>query len=93
MISEVNAVAFRQNRGEMLSQVQYRRDSILVTKDGKPVAALVDAGLFNRIRRLQAQFDTLAQRLEKGYGPVAEEEGLAEINAAVTAERARARKV
>ena len=43
MITEVNAVNFRQNLGEMLNQVQYRKDSIVITKDGKPVAALVDA--------------------------------------------------
>ena len=41
MISETNAVAFRQNLGEMLNQVQYRHDSIVIKKDGKPVAALV----------------------------------------------------
>ena len=43
MITETSAVAFRQNRGEMLNLVQYRNDSILIKKDGKPVAALVDA--------------------------------------------------
>ena len=40
MVTEVSAVAFRQNLGEMLNQVQYRKDSIVVNKDGKPVAAL-----------------------------------------------------
>ncbi len=43
MVNEVNAVSFRQNLGEMLNQVQYRNDSIIIHKDGKPVAALVDA--------------------------------------------------
>jgi len=43
MINEISAVAFRQNLGEMLNQVQYRHDSILIKKDDKPVAALVDA--------------------------------------------------
>ncbi|SET42595.1 prevent-host-death family protein [Nitrosospira multiformis] len=38
MITEVNAVNFRQNLGEMLKQVQYRNDSIVISKDGKPVA-------------------------------------------------------
>ena len=52
MISEVSAVKFRQNLGEMLNQVQYRNDSIVINKDGKPVAALVDAELFARIRRM-----------------------------------------
>ena len=44
---------FRQNLGEMLNQVQYRYDSILINKDGKPVAALIDARLFERIKRQQ----------------------------------------
>lgn len=88
MISETSAVAFRQNLGEMLNQVQYRHDSILIKKDGKPVAALVDARLFERIRRMQTRFDALCQRIEAGYAQVHEAEGLAEIDAAVTETRA-----
>ena len=33
MITEVSAVNFRQNLGEMLNQVQYRHDSIIINKD------------------------------------------------------------
>ena len=33
MITETSAVAFRQNLGEMINQVQYRRDSIVINKD------------------------------------------------------------
>ena len=40
MITEISAVTFRQNLGEMLNQVQYRNDSIVINKDGKPVAVL-----------------------------------------------------
>lgn len=90
MITETNAVAFRQNLGEMLSQVQYRHDSVVINKDGKPVAALVDARLFERIRRMQQRFDALCQRLEAGFAKVPEEQGLAEIDDAVATERARA---
>jgi PHD/YefM family antitoxin component YafN of YafNO toxin-antitoxin module len=36
MITEVNAVLFRQNLGEMLNQVLYHNDSIVINKDGKP---------------------------------------------------------
>ncbi len=88
MISEISAVAFRQNLGEMLNQVQYRHDTILIKKDGKPVAALVDVRLFERIRRMQARFDALCQRIEAGYAAVPEAEGLAEIDAAVAETRA-----
>lgn len=87
MITETNAVTFRQNLGEMLNQVQYRHDSVIINKDGKPVAALVDARLFERIRRMQARFDTLCQRIESGYAQTPQEEGLAEIDAAIAAER------
>lgn len=87
MINEVNAVAFRQNLGEMLNQVQYRHDSILIKKDGKPVAALVDAQLFDRIRRFKDRFETLSQQVADAYATVPEDEGLDEINTLVTETR------
>lgn len=83
MITQTNAVTFRQNLGEMLNQVQYRHDSIVIHKDGKPVAALVDARLFERIRRMQGRFDALCQRIEAGFSAVPEAEGLQDIEAAV----------
>jgi prevent-host-death family protein len=91
MITEISAVNFRQNLGEMLNQVQYRHDSVVINKDGKPVAALVDARLFERIRRMQGRFDALCQRIEAGFATVPEAEGLAEIEAAIDIERTRAR--
>jgi prevent-host-death family protein len=87
MITEVSAVNFRQNLGEMLNQVQYRNDSIVINKDGKAVAALVDAELFARIRRMQERFDALSNRIGDAYARVPEDEGLVEIAAAVAAER------
>ncbi|MBR8652839.1 type II toxin-antitoxin system Phd/YefM family antitoxin [Achromobacter sp. Marseille-Q0513] len=87
MITEVSAVNFRQNLGEMLNQVQYRNDSIVINKDGKAVAALVDAELFARIRRMQERFDALSNRIGDAYARVPEDEGLVEIEAAVAAER------
>ena len=88
MINEVNAVNFRQNLGKMLDQVQYRNDSIVINKDGKPVAALVDAELFARIRRMRDRFDALSSRIAEAYAGVPVEEGLAEIDAIVSRERA-----
>lgn len=91
MITETSAVNFRQNLGEMLNQVQYRHDSVVINKDGKPVAALVDARLFERIRRMQGRFDALCQRIEAGFANVPEAEGFAEIEAAIEMERAQVR--
>jgi prevent-host-death family protein len=89
MITEVNAVNFRQKLGEMLNQVQYRNDSIVINKDGKPVAALVDAELFARIRRMRDRFDEVSNRIAEAYALVPVEEGLAEIDSVVKRERAR----
>jgi len=89
VISEVSAVHFRQNLGEMLNQVQYRNDSIVISKDGKPVAALVDAELFARIRRMRERFDTLSAKVAADWADVPEDEGMAEIDAAVARERGR----
>lgn len=91
MITETSAVNFRRNLGEMLSQAQYRHDSVVINKDGKPVAALVDARLFERIRRMQGRFDALCQRIEAGFANVPEAQGLAEIEAAIELDRAQAR--
>jgi prevent-host-death family protein len=89
MISEVSAVNFRQNLGEMLNQVQYRNDSIVINKDGKPVAALVDAELFARIRRMRDRFDALSSRIAEAYADVPVDKGMAEIDAAVARQRRR----
>jgi prevent-host-death family protein len=89
MISEVSAVNFRQNLGEMLNQVQYRNDSIVINKDGKPVAALVDAELFARIRRMRERFDALSGRVAASFADLPPDEGMAAIDAAVARERRR----
>ena len=93
MITETSAVTFRQNLGEMLNLVQYRHDSVVINKDGKPVAALVDAQLFERIRRMQSRFDDLCQRIEAGFSKVPEAEGMAEIDAAVAQDRQAQRPI
>jgi prevent-host-death family protein len=92
MITETNAVTFRKNLGDMLNRVQYRHDSIVINKDGKPVAVLVDAQLFARIRRLQDRFDALSKRIEAGFANIPEAEGLAEVDAAVAELRAQRKR-
>lgn len=88
MIIETNAVNLRRNLGEMLKQVQYRHDTVVIYKNGTPVAALIDTRLFNRIGRMQARFDALCQRIEVGFSELPEADGRAEIDAAVAQERA-----
>ena len=92
MITEVTAVAFRQNLGEMLNKVQYRNDSLVIKKDGKPVAALVDARMFERIQRMQSRFEALCKRIEDGFSDVPQELGLTEINNEIQRYRVQSKK-
>jgi len=87
MIREATAMKVRQNLGELLNEVQYRRDSIVVTKGGKPVAALVDIDLFQKIRLLDREFDRLTAELEKTYEGIDRETATKEIDEAVKAAR------
>jgi hypothetical protein len=52
------------------------------------VAALVEARLFERIRRMQERFDRICRRIESGFEGAPEADGLKEIEAAVALERA-----
>ena len=92
MRREATAMNVRQNLGELLNQVQYRGDSIVVTKDGKPVAALVDYALYERIRRLRESFVALTDKLGQVYADVPVETAEAEIDAAVRHVRRRRRR-
>lgn len=85
-------MAVRQNLGELLNHVQYRGDSVVVTKDGKPVAALVDYPLYERIRRLREAFDRLTEQLGRVYEEVPSAQAHKEIDEAVEQVRAARRR-
>jgi prevent-host-death family protein len=88
MVNEVSAVQFRQKLGEMLNVVQYRHDSILIHRDGKPVAALIDANQFAELRRRQERFDQFRQKLVDAYKDVPFDDATAEIDAVAAQVRA-----
>ena len=87
MIREATAMKVRQNLGELLNEVQYRRDSVLVTKGGKPVAALVDIDLFQKIRLMDTEFDRLTAELAKAYQGIEPGTATKDIDEAVKAAR------
>ena len=67
MIREAPAMTVRQNLGDLLSEVQYRKGKVIITKAGKPVAALVDIALFERIRKLDEEFDRMREELARAF--------------------------
>ena len=83
MIREATAMTVRQNLGELLNEVQYRNGRILITKAGKPVAALVDIALFERIRKLDEEFDQMTTEFAKAFAGKAEKDVDALVDEAV----------
>ena len=83
MIREVSAVKVRQNLGEMLNEVQYKRDSVVILKDGKPVAALVDIGLFERICAMEARFTEIVGKMQSAFSGMSHEKVEALVDEAI----------
>lgn len=92
MIREAPAMTVRQNLGDLLSEVQYRKGKVIITKAGKPVAALVDIALFERIRKLDEEFDRIREELARAFADVPEKEVEALVEEAVGEARTRRRK-
>jgi len=92
MIREAPAMTVRQNLGDLLSEVQYRKGKVIITKAGKPVAALVDIALFERIRKLDEEFDQMREELARAFADMSEKQVEALVDEAVKEARARRRK-
>lgn len=67
MIYKESAMRVRQNLGELLNKVQYRHDSVLITKADKPVAAIIDIELFEKIRKMKDEFERLSAKFAQAY--------------------------
>ncbi|MDO9011742.1 MAG: type II toxin-antitoxin system prevent-host-death family antitoxin [Gallionella sp.] len=89
MIREATAMTVRQNLGELLNEIQYRQDQVLITKGGKPVAAMVDVVLFDKIRLMRNEFDRLSMDLARVYRDVSTEVAESEIAEAIATTRKR----
>jgi prevent-host-death family protein len=91
MVRQAPAMTVRQNLGELLNEVQYRGDSVVITKGGKPVAAIVDIALYERIRSMREDFDRLLDELAEIGKKLPESEVDSLISEAVAQSRPRVR--
>ena len=91
MIREAPAMTVRQNLGELLNEVQYRHGKVVITKAGRPVAALVDIAMFERLRKLDQEFDRMRADIAKAFSGTPGKKVEALVNEAVKDVRARRR--
>lgn len=88
MIREATAMTVRQNLGELLNEVQYRKDTVIITRAGRPVAAIVD---LESLKGMQAAkhdtLDVLTAKIQDAFKDVPEAEIDALVDAAMGAVR------
>ena len=82
----------RQHLGELLNEVQYRHGKVIITKAGKPVAALVDIAMFERLRKLDQEFDLLRAEISEAFAGRSESEVEALVDEGVKAVRKQRRR-
>lgn len=83
MIREINLAEARKNFGEIVNEVRYRHDNILLHKSGKPVAALVNIELFNKMQQLELNLKQYIEELAKTYESISASIAESEIQEAV----------
>ena len=83
MLIEATAMKVRQNLGELINQVQYRHATIEITKSDKPVAALINIELFDRIRLMQKEFERLTSTIQESFKDADPKKTTSLINEAV----------
>lgn len=89
MIKQATAMAVRQRLGDLLNEVRYRRGKIIITKAGRPVAALIDIETFERLRKSDEEFERLRGEISDAFAAQPEDEIRALVDEAVEVARGR----
>jgi prevent-host-death family protein len=83
MIKQEPVMTLRKNLGEILNGVEYKHDSVVITRAGKASAAIIDMNLFEKIRQMKNRFEILTSELQKSFSDITEHEQEILINKAV----------
>jgi len=89
MIKEEPVMTLRKNLGEILNNVEYKHDTIVITRAGKPSAAIIDMALFEKIRQMKGRFEELVTELQVSFSAIKEDEQEVLINEALNSVRKR----
>jgi prevent-host-death family protein len=74
MIQETPALTAQRDFSQLLSKVQYQHEQFIITDAGKPVAALVDMLLFEKIRQNERIFQTMVDEIALVFADSSEDE-------------------
>lgn len=74
MIRETSAMAVQHNLSELLNKVQFQHEQFIITDAGKPVAALVDMMIFEKIRQNEQAFQSMSDEIALAFAESSEDE-------------------
>lgn len=77
----------RKRFGDLLNDVHYRHNTVLITKAGKPMGALIDMALFEKITLMEGEFNRMTDELARAYANVDAHLAESEIREAIEAAR------
>ena len=83
MIKKEPVMTLRKNLGEILNGVEYKHDSVIITRAGKSSAAIIDMNLFEKIRKMKNKFEKLTSELQDSFAAISEDEKELLVNEAV----------
>ena len=83
MIQETSAMNIRQNLGEIINEAQYTHSSFLIKRGKKPVAAIVNIDLFDKIRLFEKEFNRLTSHLKNSFSDLEQKQIEKDIDKAV----------
>jgi prevent-host-death family protein len=89
MEKKIGSAAVRRKFGQLLEEVHYRGDTIIVERRGRPMAALVPLDLYENWQELREQFFALIEDAQKRNQDVKSEVIEKEIGDAIRAVRQR----
>lgn len=92
MVKEVNAYEARNNFGELLSEVYYRGDQVIINRSGKPVAALVPVDWLESWRERREAFFKRIEAIQERNKDVPPEVIGKEVEEAVASVRGAKRR-
>jgi prevent-host-death family protein len=74
MIQETSATTVQKNLSELLNKVQFQHEQFIITDAGKPVAALVDMMIFEKIRQNEQAFQSMSDEIALAFAESSEDE-------------------
>ncbi len=83
----ISAMDFRANPGTILDRVDYRKESFLIERAGKPKAVLIPISLYQIVENARKRLFTANNQIQKAFAGVKPATVEREINKAIEAVR------